>query len=432
MTFTLALAFQGCRIQFKKLFSSLSKKCTASNCQKCSASNSSVCSTCDSGYDLNSGICSLTETKTAKSISSANQSIVGATVGVAIIISLLNISSLSSLWSMINQAQIFFLLLLTGAFIPKDIQTIITGLKICLNPFYYFSSGSGTSSNFVTNYFDFGLEDSKLEPLSIKSDSTAVNIYSFVSSIIALIFIHLWIVLLEWLCKACLNREKCELTTKASEWIFEKLMILISFAFYIRLTMKLNQLILISSVSEIYHFNTSDSKCIISLVIAIIVLVLWILLIWAIAYLACFQQEYENKRNKFAQFFNGVTKEKKFKIYIVFLFIRRFIFVVILITLVPKSSVITIYVLIILQIAYMCILIIKRPYAEVKSNIIEIINEVYFITMLISLLFYNSIDRWLGTPTTAYVWVMSSNNMISFTIVLSKKLKFVLKFTHAY
>ena len=88
---------------------------------------------------------------------------------------------------------IFFLLFLTGAFIPKDIESIITGLKICLNPFSYFQSNSGGDSNFVSNFFDFGLGNSNLEKLGIKSDSTIVNIYSFILSMIIIWVLHLWI-----------------------------------------------------------------------------------------------------------------------------------------------------------------------------------------------------------------------------------------------
>ena len=70
---------------------------------------------------------------------------------------------------------IYFLLLITGAFIPNEIESVIIGLKICLNPFAYFQSNSGGNSNFVYSFFDFGLENSNLEKLGIESGSTAVK-----------------------------------------------------------------------------------------------------------------------------------------------------------------------------------------------------------------------------------------------------------------
>ena len=71
--------------------------------------------------------------------------------------------------------MIFFLLLITGTFVPNEIEKIITGLKICLNPFAYFQSSSGGNSNFVSVFFDLKLENNSLEKLGIKSDSTAVK-----------------------------------------------------------------------------------------------------------------------------------------------------------------------------------------------------------------------------------------------------------------
>ena len=168
------------------------KKCTVVNCQICTVSDSSVCATCNSGFSLSIGICSMSGTEsakseaqtsgTAKSLSTSSQAVIGAVALFSIGSSLTNLSSMASLWSVINQMQIFFLLFLTGAFIPKDIESIITGLKICLNPFSYFQSNSDGNSNFVSNFFDFGLGNSNLEKLGIKSDSTIVNIYSFILS----------------------------------------------------------------------------------------------------------------------------------------------------------------------------------------------------------------------------------------------------------
>ena len=88
---------------------------------------------------------------------------------------------------------IFFLLFLTGAFIPKDIESIITGLKICLNPFSYFQANSDGNSNFVSDFFDFGLGNSNLEKLGIKSDSTIVNVYSFILTMMIIWVLHLLI-----------------------------------------------------------------------------------------------------------------------------------------------------------------------------------------------------------------------------------------------
>ena len=78
----------------QKIISLTVKKCTVSNCQICTATDSSVCATCSSGYSLSSGSWNLSNTQstqqetsnseTAKSLSTSNQVVVGATAFVSV------------------------------------------------------------------------------------------------------------------------------------------------------------------------------------------------------------------------------------------------------------------------------------------------------------------------------------------------------------
>ena len=246
----------------QKIINLTVKKCTVSNCQKCLVADSTVCTSWNSGYNLNSGSCTLNVSEVPKAAveQSSVQIITGATLVLGLASSLLNASSMASLWSMVNQTQIFFLLLITGAYIPIEIESIITGLKICLNPFAYFQSSSGGNSNFVSSFFDFGLENNNLENLGIKSDSTAVNIYSFILSLITISALHLWIALFQKFLVKKSKSDCWEYVLIIVHWILNKLMILFTFAMYIRVILKTNQYILVSWISEIYHFKTSGKR----------------------------------------------------------------------------------------------------------------------------------------------------------------------------
>ena len=46
--------------------------------------------------------------------------------------------------------------------------------------------------------------------------------------------------------------------------------------------------------------------------------------------------------------------------------------------------------------------IITRPYKETNSNIIEIINEIYFTIFLSSLIFFNEENDWNSTKSSVY------------------------------
>ena len=145
-----------------------------------------------------------------------------------------------------------------------------------------------------------------------------------------------------------------------------------------------------------------------------------IIILFAIFQNKVSEEESPEKRSKFAHLFNGVSPNKKSRLYIAILQIRRAVFVILLITVGPVSSTLIISILVGLQVIYLSILIIIRPFELVKCNIIEVLNEMYFFTMLASLLKFNSIEGWEGTPTTIYAWFISSNSIFGFTIILSK------------
>ena len=216
-------------------------------------------------------------------------------------------------------------------------------------------------------------------------------------------------------------------------------MILFAFAMYIRIILNTNQYILVSWVSEMYHFNISGVKRIISLVISFISLIAWIAMIIIVIFFVFIQnkdseEESPDKRNKFAHLFNGVSPNIKSRLYIAIIQIRRAVFVTLLITIGPISSTLVISILVGLQAIYLLILILIRPFELVKCNIIEIVNEMYFFIMLASLLKFNSIESWEGTPTIIYnVWVKiisvyfkhsNQNLLILSNLIFITKLKY--------
>ena len=106
--FYITSTISGMSSPVQKIINLTISKCTASNCQICSATNSAVCASCNSGYNLNSGSCTLnvSEANKAEVEQSSVQIITGATLVVGLASSLLNSSSMASLWSMVNQIQI--------------------------------------------------------------------------------------------------------------------------------------------------------------------------------------------------------------------------------------------------------------------------------------------------------------------------------------
>ena len=122
---------------------------------------------------------------------------------VSVISSLLNVSSGSSFWLLINEVQLFFLLLLTRAYIPDDVKLVITGLKFALNPPFYFSFNTMPAYNSVINNFNFELSNNSLSYVGVSSDSSVYNTAPFFVSLLIVIVCHLIVIVFMKLLAKC-------------------------------------------------------------------------------------------------------------------------------------------------------------------------------------------------------------------------------------
>ena len=414
---------QGIATSIKKLIKLTIKNWVVANCKVWSASSTSTCAACSSGYTLKTGLwvnSDYIQADTAAALSTTMQSLVGATAAIVVVSSLLNTSSMSSLWSMINQIQMFFLLLLTRAYLPDCVKTAITGSKLAVDvsgfvPFDHFRFYKSAIDN-----FDFELSFATLDLVGIKSDSTVYNASSLVVLAMLMSVLHAAVLVLDRLAVRC-HPIRWSWLVNLVRWVIHKVFLIMTFGFYIRTILEASQYLLISSTYEVYKFNTTHPLRIVSLVAAFAVLVAMLALLALTTYLAWSKYKVdESKHNKLEELFSGLKPNKSNRLYAALVLARRTIFVVLLITMVSVSSRLVIGVMTAQQICYLVWLCCLRPWAEVKSNLIEVINELYFSALLGSLLFMNTEAEWSSTTASIYMWTIASNSMVLFTIVLSK------------
>ena len=306
---------------------------------------------------------------------------------VVTLMSLINSSSMASLWTMINQVQLYFLLLLTRASIPYDVQNAIIGAKFALNIAQYsFISSMGLFRSTI-GYFDFDLSDNTLNLLSINSDSSIFNISTIIILILIMIPFHLLVILFYKLMFTGEPKGKWKWIKIWTRKLINKLFFILTFGWYIRFILETNQYVLISSIYEIYRFNVSDYKRIISFSFAIFMLYLcfggFIFASWIS--LSSYDVSKEN-HSKLGEIFSGLKMQKKWKFYISVLLFRRAIFVVLLIVLSSVQSWILISMLSLIELGYLIFIIIIRPFKSQKDNVIEITNELFFLVLLSSLI----------------------------------------------
>ena len=390
------------------------------NCHKCSSSSSSTWTTWSSDYTLQSGSW-IIASKVSKALSITIISIIGACIWLVIIMSFISPTSSISLWAMINQIQLFFLLFLTRAFIPFDVQNVITGSKFTLNIAPYFNFQDIGLFSSTIGKFEYSLSNRTLELLNIKSDSSIFNISPIIILILIIIPFHLLVLLVYKLMPTDEPQGRWKLVKLLSVKVINKLFIIFTFGVYIRYLLQVNQYILISSVYETYNFDLSNSKKIISLVFAILILLLCLLMIIIVLCLSISSYEIsKTSNNKLGEIFNGVQMQRKTKFYVPMLLIRRAAFVIFLNTLVSIQSWILISQLSVIQLWYLIWIFVIRPFEHRKNNIIECLNEVFFFVLLFSLIFLNSEKDWSSTVTDVYMWIVASNTFITFIIIASK------------
>ena len=360
-----------------------------------------------------------TSSNTAQTLSTVIKSVVGAIVGCVVLASFMNSSSIASLWMTINQLQIFFLLLLTRAFIPEDVQTIIEGWDFASNIYEYIPFRNLSISSKLLHSFEFNLTNSMLDPLKISFDSSIANTYSIILSFIATILFYIWICLLRLWSKSWRDNRNCII--RFVNWLIKKIFIMMTFSYFIRNMLEILQFVLISSINEIYEYDTSTSLRLTSFIYAIVLVLLFLSMLLFVLYLTLSSYRLKkDEHNMLEEFFRGLNINKKSKFYVIVLLMRRFIFVLLLITLVSTPSKTLIWILWGIQVFYTGYIILTRPYEEIKGNIIEMLNEFYFTSLLAALIFFNKENEWSSLKSGIYMWVLASNTMVIFLIVLSK------------
>ena len=395
-------------------------KCQAQNWQKCSSLSVSICEMWSSDYTLKSGSC-IIASDAAKALSITIVSMLGISFWTVTVASFMNPTSTASLWSMINQAQLLLLLLLTGAFIPIDVKNVILGSKFALNFATYFDFLNFKFMGSIINVFEFELSNQSLQLLGINSDSSIFNISPIITWFLAMISLHLQILLLSKLMPTEVSEGRWKLIKSLSIKFINRLLIIFTFGWYIRYIFETNQYVLISWINEIYSFKISDSKRILSLLFSIIVLWLCFCLIFFVSWLSLSSYEViKDQHNKIGEVFSGLEMKKRNKLYVSVLLIRRAVIVILLITFQFIKSWILIAMLSLLQTWYLIYIIILRPFQSKKDSIVEIVNEIFFSIFLSSLIFLTSEDDWNQTLSEIYMWFIISNTMIVFIIIICK------------
>ena len=126
----------------------------------------------------------------------ATQSTIGASMGVAAAVSLMNMSSPVGIWSIINQFQMLMLLILTGAFIPETVRQYLSGMDFVSLNFDFIPFIEVPLISDLYLWMKFDQTNDNLEDIGLDDGSTVVNNISFLVILLIFITLHLPIALI--------------------------------------------------------------------------------------------------------------------------------------------------------------------------------------------------------------------------------------------
>ena len=408
----------------KKLIKLTVLNCIVVNWNVCSSTSGSSWNKCSTGFNLSSGVwlpsSSGNSTAVDKSPSIIIQVFVGLTLVVTLISSYMGFASISWFWSMVNQLQLFFLLILTRSHMADDVIEAITGAKIALNfpGLFHLQDSSAYKSVFQNSYFE--LSNPTFSSLDLYSECVIYNI----SPLLILIFLILLIFVLFYLLNKQLSnwnmQNVCPRIVQLLKYIGSYSSWVILAKVYIRFIILMNLYILLSAAYEINYFKSSSWRAV-SLLFTIWIIIWLILLIALIFYLSSTTRaDQVNYEHPSEEFFRGIKRRNEERFYVFVQFMRRIYFAILLVFYPYSNSWLLILMLIIFQLMYILFLIYLHPYEETKGNIIEIINESVFFCLLFSHFFITSENDWKSGISQLYFSTIIINVIVMFILIYRK------------
>jgi hypothetical protein len=342
-------------------------------------------------------------------------------------------SSVAGIYQAVNVMQLAQLIQLTGSQPPTKLSNFLDNEFYWTNPFRVMTNKNLGVNNRNLNtgdhsfaYFDFEMDSQPLRNIGIIYGSVIANLFLpfFFLMIIILFYVFVWAI------SKTLPSESNNRCMQALIKIVNVILKVMTFSFYIRFFLILQQYIALVSLAEFFDMNFGDWPHAISWFFAFGVAVFLMAFFGFAAWLwykkATDSEKYSE--TKFDEFFRGLKKGKLFSFYILALMIRRFFIAIWIVWFEFTSFGVTIGILITYQVCHTGFLGLVRPYEIFVDNIVEICIEVVITLILCLLAHYNSSDSWTDSAQDAIIGLIVFLIVLVFVATIGKFLKKSIEF----
>ncbi|CAI2381330.1 unnamed protein product [Moneuplotes crassus] len=371
-----------------KRFEITVEECNIMNCEVCQLSSPDLCETCTTDYEATDGQKSCSEITSMPGATEAAAAMVTSSVVLASASSMLSLTSINSIFSIMNSMQLGVLLPLVPDYISPKVLDFLSSMGFTMFSFDFIKFKDIPFVEAISNWVSYPQSDEYLNSLGLRSGSSIVNYLSLMAVIILVGAIHLCI----FGCYLCTENSKHKKCNK----FLGALLKFLTFNIYIRIFIQAFSFTTLSIFSELYMFNLSTTVTKVSLglciVFGICTSVLFILSF--IMYAKSFPEFDKKKYWPCVEYFNGIKPTKFSKLYSSLFMLLRLLLSSLLIfgATVSGSTKGTYFYL--LNIVYGLYLIGVRPFENPQDSVIEIINQTMFCCLSVPLSWLNTKESW--------------------------------------
>lgn len=401
--------------------------CSIENCKACNYTNISVCTEWDTNYALSSDSSSCTSSSEEsqipkhKGLSAFNTAMIATSVSIGLITSLMSISSPQSIWSMINQYQLFLTLPLVGWYMSPELILFIQNFEFTAFTINFIPYEKLFVFEFLYNWLDIPQSNQNFEAMGIESGSVIINQLGVILMFIWLISMHLVYLLLK-------HKVLWKIESKILTKFFDKLDVIMIYNMYIRVIMEVFLFATLASFSESESFKYGSVAEIWSLIISLIFSILSVL-IWAaviLHYIKFRNKTFDLMSNKFEELYADLRDKKITRLYTTWYLVRRAFMWLIIISssFMPVLARAILFTLVqILSVIFMF----SFPFSSLKDCIIELGNDIVLFVLTLIFTIWREEHYWQDdTLTDAVIYILTANGIfINFVIIVDLIFKFV-------
>jgi hypothetical protein len=390
---------------------------------KISSSSSNKCNEWEIGYQLSEDKTECSNEAETESI--VVEAIVATGVAISLCTAMLSMSSPQSIFSMINQFQMFILLPMIGAYIPPRVIQIFLGMNFSMFSFSFIPLENTPLIGDLFNFIDYDQNDDYFDTIGLTSGSAFLNSLTLMLVFGLFALYHLSLL-------PCYHSSK-QLNEKNWFRIIVRIAFnMMTFSFYVIFVLETYLVMCLSTVSELNAFDHSTSFKTFSLWFAFVfTLVLLLALIIAIHQNIKAYPVHDLKRQwYFRELFGGLKNNTSSRLFKLLFMVFRVWFVLIVIVISNLPVMVKSIIFSLVQLTSWVFTIISRPFENAKDSIIEINNQLIFLIAAGLLIHFDTKPEWSTTIINIYVylimigpWICTLISFIFLCITIFKKLK---------